>query len=96
MQQLTQPSTSRLFSMASRHAEIQVVAANDILLDVQTSRADVLGHFKLNHATCQLSLDEAIQLEQILADAITAASASEDPRQTRLWGPTIERRRKAV
>jgi hypothetical protein len=95
-------STSCLFSMASNTAEIQLVATSrDLLLDVQTTRVDVCGWPRAEHATAALSLAEAIRLELLLGDAITAAMAASDPRQTRLWSESpapvraIHRRRAA-
>jgi hypothetical protein len=84
---LNQPNTTpHLFSMASNTAEIQLVATSrDLLLDVQTTRIDVCGWPKAEHATVVLDFEDAVRLELLLGDAITAAMAAEDPRQTRLW-----------
>jgi hypothetical protein len=88
--------------MASASAEIQLVATSrDLLLDVQTTRIDVCGWPKKEHATVVLDFEDAVRLELLLGDAITAATAAEDPRQTSLWSEspvphrTIPRRRAA-
>ena len=77
-----------LFSIATPTVEIQLVASSrDLLVDLQATSYDVSGHRHLSHATAALSLDDAIRLEMVLGDAISAVLAIDDPRQTALWSP---------
>jgi hypothetical protein len=90
-----------LFSIATPTAEIQLVASSrDLLVDLQATSYDVSGHRRLSHATAALTLDDAIRLEMVLSDAISAVLAIDDPRQTALWSPATysgaSARRRAV
>jgi hypothetical protein len=90
-----------LFSIATPTVEIQLVASSrDLLVDLQATGYDVSGHRHLSHATAALSLDDALRLEMVLGDAISAVLAIDDPRQTALWSPATysntSARRRAV
>src|ERR1700733_8565091 len=77
-----------LFSIATPNTQIQLVASSRALLaDLRPTSYDVAGHRRLSHATAALSLDDAIRLEMVLSDAISAVLAIDDPRQTALWSP---------
>jgi hypothetical protein len=85
-----------LFSMGTASTEIQIVSsARGIVLDVQASNVATDGHIHRCHAVARLALDEAVRLETLLGNAVSAAWDAEDPltertdpRQTALWSPT--------
>jgi hypothetical protein len=80
------PQHTRLYSLASNTTEIQIVSTSrDVIIDTQVEGHDVTGTRRRQHATARLSLDDAVKLEMLLGDAITAALGMPDTRPTRLW-----------
>ncbi len=79
--------TSRLWSTAGTFGEIQIVTASGkVVVDLFTRNYDPAGHLNRGHAVANLSLSAAVQLRDLLSDAIEqAASAELDTRQIRLW-----------
>jgi len=101
-------TSSSLFSMATQTAKIQIVATSrGLLLDVQASWFDTTGHARVGHATTMSCLDQAMRLETLLQEALSAAwdidedgpTERSDPRQACLWSPataTERARRRAA
>jgi hypothetical protein len=83
-----------LASISSRNGNYraQIVTLGDrdypVLLDLQTRGYSVLGAEERGHAVARLSLDDALHLQDALADAITLAAydASSKHIQTAAWG----------
>jgi hypothetical protein len=78
---------SRLWSTAGTFGEIQIVTASGkVVVDLFTRNYDLAGHLNRGHALANLSLSAAVQLRDLLSEAIDhAASAELDTRQTRFW-----------
>jgi hypothetical protein len=79
--------TSRLWSTAGTFGEIQIVTASGkVVVDLFTRNYDTAGHLNRGHALANLSLSAAVQLRDLLSEAIDhSASAELDIRQTRRW-----------
>ena len=82
-----------LLSMAAQSAEIQIVSTSrGIVIDVQATNIATDGHPRRCHAVAKLALDEAVRLEALLGNAVSAVWDADDlptertdPRQTALW-----------
>ena len=94
-----------LFSMHTQAAEIQIVSSSrGLVIDVQATNIDTEGHPRGCHAITRLHLDEAMRLEALLGNAISAAwdlddplTERTDPRQTALpaiWSESVSIQRR--
>lgn len=91
-----------LANISSRNGNYraQIVTLGDrdrpVLLDLQTRGYSVLGTVECGHAVAKLSLDDALKLQDALADAISLAAYEAPPqhRQTAAWGGRSRSRRR--
>jgi len=66
-----------------------VTTSGRVVIDLFTTNYDPAGHLNRSHTLASLSLSAAVQLRDLLSDAIEhAASAELDTRQIRLWPET--------
>jgi hypothetical protein len=73
--------------MAGTDFSAQIVSLRSgVVLDLQTTTWTTTGHRERGHVTARLTLDQALELERLIADAITTASEVPDTSQTALWG----------
>jgi hypothetical protein len=67
-------STGFLRSIYGTFGEVQLVAVpNRVVVDLQTQNYDTGGFLNKDHALASLPLDAAIQLRDLLSEAIVAA-----------------------
>jgi hypothetical protein len=91
MRQHGAASTAFLRSLADTFGVAQIVAVpNRIIVDLQTQNYDTAGLLNRNHALASLSLDAAIQLRDLLSEAIIAA-ASAAPPHPGIWSDATNR-----
>jgi|ERR1700679_865658 hypothetical protein len=88
-------TSTSLFSMGTASVEIQIVSTSrGIVLDMQARNTATDGSVQSSHTVAKLALDEAVRLETLLGNAVSAAwdaddvvTERSDPRQTALWSP---------
>jgi hypothetical protein len=80
-------TSARLTSMGSADFSAQLVLLrNGVVLDVTASSYNTFGHRECGQVTARLTLNQAIELERLIGDTISAACEVPDPRQMALWG----------
>ena len=85
---LSEPNIkSRLWSTAGTFGEIQIVTASGkVVVDLSTRNYDTAGHLYQGHAIANLSLSAAVQLRDLLSEAIDHSASTElDTRPTWRW-----------
>lgn len=91
MRQHRMHSTGFLRSIGGAFGEVQVVAVfNRIFVDLQTQNYDTDGFLNKNHALASLPLDAAIQLRDLLSEAIVAAENAR-PHHPGIWSDATNR-----
>jgi hypothetical protein len=78
---------ARPLSTGGTWGEIQIVlAAENLVLDVQARNYDTAGHLRRDHATVSISVQAAVRLRYLLGEAIEASlDVSAGCRQPGLW-----------
>jgi len=78
-------STGFLRSVGGTFGEVQIVAiSNRVVVDLQTQNYDTAGFLNRNHALASLPLDAAIQLRDVLSEAIVTAENAR-PHHPGIW-----------
>jgi hypothetical protein len=90
-------TSARLTSMGNADFSAQLVSLRDgVVLDITASSYNTLGHRERGHVTARLTLNQAIELERLIGDTISAASEVPDPRQAALWSSRLTHPRAAT
>ena len=83
-------STAFLRSLADTFGEVQIVAAPDrVVLDLQALNYDTAGFLHRDYALASMSLATAIQLRDLLSQAIAAAADRPSVRPS-VWSNTSD------
>jgi|SRR4051794_20119872 hypothetical protein len=84
-------NTGFLRSIGGSFGEVQVVAiSNRIVINLQTRDYDTTGFLNRDHALASLPLDAAIQLRDLLSEAIVAAE-NVRPHHPGIWSDATNR-----
>jgi hypothetical protein len=75
-----QYSTTKSCSVAGTFGELQVTGCREhVVVDVRSRNYDTVGHLHCEHALARLPLQKALQLRDLLDQAIEASRATAQP-----------------
>jgi|SRR4051794_17446586 hypothetical protein len=84
-------NTGFLRSIGGTFGEVQIVAIpGRVVVDLQTQNYDTTGSLNRDHALASLPLDAAIQLRDLLSEAIVAAENAR-PHHPGIWSDATNR-----
>jgi hypothetical protein len=84
-------NTGFLRSIGGTFGEVQIVAvSNRVVVDLQTQNYDTGGFLNRKHALASLPLDAAVQLRDLLSEAIVAAENAR-PHHPGIWSDATNR-----